>query len=342
MAIMHLSVKSSSTAPPARGHAEYITGSEKYERKQGVEHVEHGNMPRFAEAEPLSFWSAADEQERANGRAYTEVQFALPRELDREKQVQLARQATAEFVGDRHAYTLAVHIPNGSDGKEQPHAHLMFSERRIDENTRELPEERFFKRNGATKDRAWNDKTKPEELRETWCTMMNRAMLENNVEIQVDHRSYERQGRQGMVAFREPKIGYGPGAKERVEEVVQLRVEKAELVSPEFLQQTPSDVESHAEKQIESVEQRAQEELKLIDRAIAEIREKYQQVSQYVREKIDSWHGEGSASAAETKVESPPTGGGTFLKKFRRERAGQIEERQQKQEQKTHKPRHTQ
>ena len=163
-----------------------------------MEHVEHGNMPVFAATEPIQFWGAADAQERANGRTYTEIQFALPRELSREKQIELAHSATKEFLGDRHAYTLAVHAPDARDGKEQPHAHLMFSERRIDERTRELPAEQFFKRNGATKDRAWNDKAKPEELREKWCQMMNQAMRENHVESQVDHRSYERQGREDL------------------------------------------------------------------------------------------------------------------------------------------------
>lgn len=341
MAIMHLSVKSSSAAPPSRGHAEYITASDRYEKKQGVEHVEHGNMPVFAAAEPLQFWSAADAQERANGRAYTEIQFALPRELSREKQIELARTASKEFLGDRHAYTLAVHAPGARDGKEQPHAHLMFSERKIDERTRELPEERFFKRNGATKDRAWNDKEKPEELRTKWCQMMNQAMRENQVESQVDHRSYERQGREDLAALREPKIGYGPGADGRASQVEQLREERAETLS--HPKETSEQVEQHAAKRIEAIEQEAKREISLIDRAIAEVKVKYEQAKQYVREKFEGWRAQSTPETpTQTTGESPPRAE-IFVEKFRREKAEKSEDRKkQQQDNQTNKPRHTQ
>ena len=45
-------------------------------------HVEHGHMPAWAQDDPHAYWQAADAHERANGRLYSEVQFALPRELD--------------------------------------------------------------------------------------------------------------------------------------------------------------------------------------------------------------------------------------------------------------------
>jgi len=333
-------MKSSSAAPPSRGHAEYITASDRYEQKQGVELVEHGNMPVFANAEPLQFWSAADAQERANGRAYTEIQFALPRELSREKQIELARTASKEFLGDRHAYTLAVHMPGARDGKEQPHAHLMFSERKIDERTRELPAEQFFKRNGAKKDREWNDKAKPEELREKWCQMMNQAMRENNVESQVDHRSYEQQGREDLATLREPKIGYGPGAEERAVQVEQLRGERVEALAQP---QAPEQTEQQVAKQIEAIEERAKKEMSLIDRAIVEVKEKYEQAKQYVREKIDEWRVKNTPDVlVQTTTESPPKAE-TFVEKYRREQAEKIEERKkQQQDNQTNKPRHTQ
>ena len=36
-------------------------------------------MPEWAEENPRSYWEAADEYERANGRLYREIQFALPK-----------------------------------------------------------------------------------------------------------------------------------------------------------------------------------------------------------------------------------------------------------------------
>ena len=43
------------------------------------EHVEHGNMPEWAQDDPRAYWRAADEHERANGSLYREVEFALPK-----------------------------------------------------------------------------------------------------------------------------------------------------------------------------------------------------------------------------------------------------------------------
>ncbi|HWZ53069.1 MAG TPA: MobA/MobL family protein [Granulicella sp.] len=169
-------------------------------------------MPEFAQADPRAFWVAADAHERANGRSYTELQIALPRELDKAQRIELAREAAREFMGDRFAYTLALHTPLAKDNIEQPHLHLMFSERAIDVATRALPEEQFFKRNGAKKDReTWHNRDKPEEIRTRWCEMMNRAMEREGIELRVDPRSWADQGREDLAELREPKTLGGRG-----------------------------------------------------------------------------------------------------------------------------------
>jgi hypothetical protein len=78
------------------------------------------------------------------GHAYTELQSALPRELDQVQRERLEREGTRELLGDQFAYTLAVHVPSAKDNIDQPHMHLMFSERAIDETARTIPEERSF------------------------------------------------------------------------------------------------------------------------------------------------------------------------------------------------------
>ncbi len=93
-------------------------------------------------------------------------------------------------MGDRFAYTMAVHKPLAKDNIEQPHMHLMFFERAVDATTRELAEERFFKRNRAKKDPAWNDRNKPDEVREKWVEMMNRAMERAGQEQRLNTRSW--------------------------------------------------------------------------------------------------------------------------------------------------------
>ena len=191
-------MKSSSTAPPAAAHAQYIARDGQYQQRGGLELVESGNMPEFARENPHSFWEAADAFERKNGRAYTELQIALPRELEPAQRHELARETARELLGERFAYTLAVHTPLAKDNIEQPHMHLMFSERVVDSNTQSLSEEQFFKRNGAKKDPEWNSRDKPMEVREKWVEMMNAAM-ERHGHIQdpaqrLDARSWADQG----------------------------------------------------------------------------------------------------------------------------------------------------
>jgi hypothetical protein len=280
MAIVHVAFKSSSTAPPASAHAQYITREGQYEHRGGVELVESGNMPQFAQADPQAFWVAADAHERANGRTYTELQIALPRELEPGQRQELAREATRELLGERFAYTLAVHTPLAKDNIEQPHMHLMFSERVVDSNTQSLSEDRFFKRNGAKKDPAWNDRNKPEEVRERWVEMMNAAM-ERHGHIQdpaqrLDARSWADQGRPDLAELREQKTlrGDGPEAMERHREIDSLREQRAELPSPHLSADKVIELwERGAEQQIAQVQEREAQELGRLDKLIAAARE---------------------------------------------------------------------
>ena len=84
-----------------------------------------------------------DENERANGRLFRDIEFALPKELSERQQVALAREFSASVTtgtGERLPYTLAVHHGEW----ENPHAHLMFSERANDGIARSA--EQWFRR----------------------------------------------------------------------------------------------------------------------------------------------------------------------------------------------------
>ena len=86
MAVFHLKASFGSRAggQSARAKSDYIEREGRYEKDgEELEHKEHGNMPEWAEDDPGAYWEAADEHERANGRLYSEVQFALPKELAR-------------------------------------------------------------------------------------------------------------------------------------------------------------------------------------------------------------------------------------------------------------------
>jgi hypothetical protein len=276
MAIVHVAFKSSSQAPPAAAHAQYIARDCQYQERGGLELVESGNMPEFAQADPHSFWVAADAHERVNGRTYTELQIALPRELDPAQRQELAREATRELLGDRFAYTLAVHAPLAKDNIDQPHMHLMFSERVVDSNTQSLSEDRFFKRNGAKKDPEWNARDKPMEVREKWVEMMNAAMERHGQEQRLDARSWANQGRDDLASLREEKTlrGFGAEAMERHAEIDQLRMERAELPPPHLGRAAAIEhLEQKAEQTIAQVQAREAKELSRLDKLIAAARE---------------------------------------------------------------------
>jgi hypothetical protein len=139
-----------------------------------------------------------------------------------------------------------------------------------------MPEERFFKRNGAKKDREWNDRQKPEALRVQWCEMMNRAMAEKGIEARVDPRSWADQGREDLAALVEPKELQGEGA-----EAVERRLEIAQVRELRQAQQ-------EAAAKIAQIEQTAAKEISLIDRAIQAVKEKAKQAVEVIRKLVPS------------------------------------------------------
>ena len=148
-------LKNSSQKPSKNSSAvqrfHYITRTKNFENHkeniaEKLEFVQSGNMPHFAQNKPDEFWQAADIYERKNGRVCSSLVVALAKELTAAQRSELAEQFIAEFA-DRYQfpYSCAIHNHEGSlGGQEQPHLHLMYSERSVDEIER-TPEQ-FFKR----------------------------------------------------------------------------------------------------------------------------------------------------------------------------------------------------
>ena len=110
------SVKPALRAIPIKREGRYEKDGEE------LEHKEHGNMPEWAEDDPGKYWEAADEHERANGRLYSEVQFALPKELGDAERRELAGEfAERVCFQERLPYTLAIHR-GGAKRREPPRA----------------------------------------------------------------------------------------------------------------------------------------------------------------------------------------------------------------------------
>ncbi|MEE0304326.1 MAG: MobQ family relaxase [Senegalimassilia anaerobia] len=199
----------SATAAAAYRAAERIfdrrTGIEHdYSRKQGVVRDEV-LLPRDA-PEPYrdrsELWNAVEESERrSNSQLAREFELALPRELCRDEQFDLARGwAERKLVSRGMCADVCMH----DRGDGNPHAHIMAT-------TREVGPEGF-----TVKNRDWNDKALLVDLRKSWEREQNRALersyeRDRTPEVErsyVDCRSYAARG-----IDREPTMHEGPAVR---------------------------------------------------------------------------------------------------------------------------------
>lgn len=244
MAIGRLSVgigKKGKASP----HAQYIAREGKYAKpsnhEEKLENTGHGNMPKWAEHNPNYFWQMADEHERKNGSTYREHVIALPRELDENERNQLIQDWIAQEIGEKHAYQYAIHNPPALDGGEQPHAHIMFSERTIDDVERDP--DQYFKRynsknpekGGAKKantpKKAVERKEKLKAMRDRWEKTCNAHLERAGRSERISMKSLKEQGidrepiNLTMAQLKQPEI------KEAYQALLEAQVEdfKAEL-----------------------------------------------------------------------------------------------------------------
>jgi len=215
----HLSFRSGSRGRGSCASAacDYITRADEYDDpdRDPAIYTESDHMPAWAQDDPHEYWDAADLFERANGRLYASADFALPRDLDPDDQIELAHAFAQDLTADEKLpYTLAIHAGRDRDGNEHnPHAHLMISERQNDGIERDR--EHWFRRadrthaerGGAPKTREFHGREWVEHARERWAELTNEMLERNGRSERVDHRSYERQG-----IDREPGQHFGPAA----------------------------------------------------------------------------------------------------------------------------------
>ena len=280
MAIGRLSMKVGK-AGKAGPHAAYIAREGQYanrlDKGERLEATEVGNMPAWAADQPQAFWQAADAFERSNGTTYREMEIALPRELDAAQRVELVKDWVRQEIGDRHAYQWAIHVPLALDGKDQPHVHLMFSERQVDGIERD-PEQYFKRYNGKSPEKGGARKgygehagqtlTKSERtadlkaIRGRWEEACNHALEKAGADARIDMRSHAERGleqvpegkmlpsewRAHVIEFRASKANLSKVVPDIPGELVNLQVErerrakmKLAEVSPPARQPDPLD-----------------------------------------------------------------------------------------------------
>lgn len=222
MAIYHLCIKiisrgkgKSAVAASAYRSGEKIKNEydgivHDFTRKGGIAYTEillQQNAPQeFVNRSVL--WNSVEKIEKSkNSQLAREIEIALPKELDREKQIELVREYVKEnFVKVGMCADIALHDKN--DGN--PHAHILLTMRPLNEDktwgAKSKKEyildengEKVKLKNGNYKTRKidtidWNEQEKAEEWRKAWADITNKYLEENSIKEKVDHRSYQRQG----------------------------------------------------------------------------------------------------------------------------------------------------
>ena len=222
MAIYHLCIKiisrgkgKSAVAASAYRSGEKIKNEydgivHDFTRKGGITHTEillPQNAPQeFSDRGIL--WNSVEKIEKSkNSQLAREIEVALPKELDREKQINLGRESVQEnFVKVGMCADIALHDKN--DGN--PHCHILLTMRPLNEDKTwgakskkeyilDKNGEKIKLKNGNYKTRKinttdWNEQDKAEEWRKAWADITNKYLEENSIQEKVDHRSYQRQG----------------------------------------------------------------------------------------------------------------------------------------------------
>lgn len=222
MAIYHLCIKiisrgkgKSAVAASAYRSGEKIKNEydgivHDFTRKGGIAHTEillPQNAPQeFSDRGTL--WNSVEKIEKSkNSQLAREIEVALPKELDREKQINLVREYVKEnFVEVGMCADIALHDKN--DGN--PHCHILLTMRPLNEDTTwgakskkeyilDENGEKVKLKNGNYKTRKintvdWNEQDKAEHWRKAWADITNKYLEENSIQEKVDHRSYQRQG----------------------------------------------------------------------------------------------------------------------------------------------------
>lgn len=179
----------------------YIERQGKYSKGTKAEELRESwssDMPTWA-AKSQDFWKAIELGEKPGNVQARGIELALPVELNKDEQKAIV-QEFSDTVLKKHARTIAIH--DSKDGKN-PHVHIYFCERTIDDRPEPTAENYCKKQRGYKKEEKISGKGRQKwlkDIRKTWENIQNDALLNceyvmNGGEIlQVSAASLEDQG----------------------------------------------------------------------------------------------------------------------------------------------------
>lgn len=245
MATYHLSLKNGKVGT-AEQHADYILREGRYSGGKRAEELVYkdANLPHWAMSASV-FFACADKYERANGRAYTEFEIALPNELTHKENEKLVNDFIATHIGNNKVWAYAIHSKPATfdDSQEQIHAHIMICERIVDdEMAKAKSPSKFFKRynaknpknGGYQKDRRFSGYTESKDnlklIRQSWEDMINAEYKTHGIDKVVSCKTLKAQrdiaaetGDEDMVEFlnRTPQEHLGPALAYKTKKIIE-------------------------------------------------------------------------------------------------------------------------
>lgn len=209
MSTFHCSIKQGKVGK-GKNHCDYINREGRYssgKMKEELVYKESGNVPYWAKS-VNDFFKKADLFERSNGNVYTEFEIALPAEISLEENIKLVKNFVKKHIGEQKVYAFAIHEKMAAlnPKQRQPHAHIMFSERVIDDKKNCKPSHLFFKRynknhpenGGYLKDnRFWKNKywggKNIDFIRRSWAKSINDIYKIKGLDCRVSSLSLKQQ-----------------------------------------------------------------------------------------------------------------------------------------------------
>lgn len=209
MAIFHLSVNTISRGKGqcAVAMAAYRSGEKLEDERTGekkfyqrnVQPQNHilapANAPDWA-LDRNRLWNTVELfEKRKDARLGRHIDVALPVEFSREQQERVLKEyCQREFVDRGMVADIAIH----RDDPENPHAHVMLTDRSLDPNG-------FAEK----KNPEWNRKEMVESWREQWAVSVNQEFKRLDLPDRIDHRSLKDQG-----IDRLPTVHEGPTVRQ--------------------------------------------------------------------------------------------------------------------------------
>lgn len=188
----------------ATQHLSYINREGYYSKRGDLAASGHGNMPTFAQENPMLLWKASDKHERRNGSTFRSYNISLPNVLSIEDLRLLAHQQAARLAGPK-PFQWALHVSRSSLSDQlNPHVHVVICDRLPDGIDRG-PEQMFRRYNpkhpelgGCRKDSGGKSnrelRSQITAQREAAAEEINLALSKHGHQLRVDPRTLKERG----------------------------------------------------------------------------------------------------------------------------------------------------